>query len=98
VTSRRSILAVAVASVTILSACGASAPPAKELAIEIVDTLDVDDAVKDCMRDEITGFTLTEEQAAGFSDFDDVAKKADGGNETALKIMADFEAALAACN
>lgn len=89
---------MAVASVTILTACGPSAPPAKELAIEIVDTLDVSEAVKDCMRDEITGFALTEEQAAGFSDFDDVAKKADGGNEMALQIMADFEAALAACN
>lgn len=89
---------MAIASVTILSACGASAPPARELAIEMVDTLDVSDAVKDCMRDEINGFTLTEEQAAGFSDFDDVANKADGGNETALQIMADFEATLAACN
>jgi hypothetical protein len=98
VSSPRSILAVAVASVTILSACGASAPPAQELAIEIVDTLDVSDAVKDCMRDEIDGFTLTEEQAAGFSDLDDVAKKAAGGNETAIDIMADFEAALTACN
>jgi hypothetical protein len=98
VTSRRSILAVAISSVVILSACGASAPPAQELAIEMVDTLDVSEAAKDCMRDEITGFTLTEEQAAGFSDFDDVASKADGGNELALKIMADFEAALTACN
>lgn len=89
---------MAISSVVILSACGASAPPAQELAIEMVDTLDVSEAAKDCMRDEITGFTLTEEQAAGFSDFDDVASKADGGNELALKIMADFEAALTACN
>jgi hypothetical protein len=98
VSSRRSIIAVAVASITILSACGASAPPAKELAIEMVDTLKVSETVKVCMRDKITGFSLTEEQAVGFSDFDDVATKADGGNETALKIMADFQAALASCN
>lgn len=96
--SRRSIIALAAASVTVLSACGASAPPAKELATEMVDTLDVSDAVKACMRQEIEDFSLTEEQALGFSDFDDVASKADGGNELALQVMAEFEAVLAACN
>lgn len=96
--SRRSIIALAAASVTVLSACGASAPPAKELATEMVDTLDVSDNVKDCMRQEIDDFSLTEEQAQGFSDFDDVAGKADGGNELALQILGDFQAALAACN
>lgn len=64
----------------------------------MVDTLDVSDAVKDCMRQEIDDFSLTEEQAQGFSDFDDVASKADGGNELALQILGDFQAALAACN
>lgn len=96
--SRRSIIALAAVSVTVLSACGASAPPAKELATEMVDTLEVSDDVKDCMRQEIEGFSLTEEQAQGFSDFDDVASKADGGNELALQILGDFQAALAACN
>lgn len=97
-TSRRSIIALAAASITVLSACGASAPPAKELATEMVATLDVSDEVKACMRQEIEDFSLTEEQAQGFSDFDDVASKADGGNELALQILGNFQAALAACN
>ncbi len=84
-------------SLTVLAACGASAPPARELANEIVDTLDVSDEVKDCMHDVVDGFSLTEEQAQGFSDFDDVAAKAAGGNELAKNILDDFEAALAAC-
>lgn len=95
---RRSIIALAVASITVLSACGASAPPAKELATEMVETLDVDETVKACMRQQIDDFSLTEEQAQGFSDFDDVASKAAGENELALQIMADFQAALASCN
>ncbi len=85
-------------SLTVLSACGASAPPAKELADELIDTLEVSDPVKECMHSVVTDFSLTEEQAQGFSDFDDVAEKAAGGNELARGIIADFEAALTACN
>jgi hypothetical protein len=101
VKSRRSIIAIAAASVTVLSACGASAPPAKELATEMVDSMverdGLSEAAADCMRQEIEDFSLTEEQAQGFSDLDDVASKADGGNELALQILGDFQAALAAC-
>ena len=101
VTSRRSIIAFAAASVTVLSACGASAPPAKELATEMVDTLVTDGQISesegDCMKQVIDDFSLTEEQAQGFSDFDDVASKADGGNELALQIMGDFQDALVSC-
>lgn len=93
---RRSTLLVLAAAV-VLPACGSAAPPAKELATELIATLDVSDAVKDCMYDAVDGFTLTEEQAVGFEDFDDVATKADAGNELALRILADFEASLAAC-
>lgn len=95
--SRRPFFVLAVAAVTLLSACGASAPPAKELANEMVDTLDVSDTVKDCMHREIDEFSLTEEQATGFTDFDDVASKASEGNELALQIMGDFQSALATC-
>jgi hypothetical protein len=102
VTPRRSIIAAAVAFPLLLSACGASAPPAKELAGEMVDTMvtngDVTEAVAACMQEEIDDFGLTEEQAVGFSDFDDVASKAAEGNELALQIMGDFQAALASCN
>lgn len=95
---RRVLVAAAALSLTVLTACGASAPPAKELADEMIDTLDVSDDVKACMHQAVADFALTEQQAQGFEDFDDVATKADGGNELALQIMADFEASLAACN
>lgn len=84
-----------------LSACGASAPPARELAHEMIDSLDpaeVDDTVKACMHAKVDDFGLTEEQAQGFEDLDDVADKAAGGNELAINIITDFQAALASCN
>lgn len=95
-----------------LSACGASAPPARELATEMVDTLDVSDAVKDCMRDEVAEFSVGGEGQA-FSSLDDVADTADSAldrraknpdagfsddEQLAVDIMAEFQAALAACN
>jgi hypothetical protein len=98
VSHRRVLVTAAALSLTVLTACGASAPPAKELADEMIDTLDVSDDVKACMHQAVADFALTEQQAQGFEDFDDVATKADGGNELALQIMADFEASLAACN
>ena len=91
------IVTIVALSLSVLAACGASAPPARELANEIVDTLEVSDEVKDCMHDAVDGFSLPEEQAQGFSDFDDVADKAAGGNELAKNILDDFQVALAAC-
>ena len=41
----------------VLTACGASAPPPAELANELVDTLDVSDAVKDCMHERLGEYT-----------------------------------------
>ncbi len=87
----------------VLSACSASAPPAEELANEIIDTLEVDgvpvsDEVKACMHKEVDDFALTEQEAQGFSNLSDVAKKADAGNEQAKQIMQRFEDALASCN
>lgn len=86
------------AGTLVLTACGNLAPPAKELADEMVDTLDVPDSVKACMKDEIAGFELTESEATGFTDFDDVATKAADGQEQAKQIMQRFEDTLAACN
>ena len=98
----RSLLA-GVALISVLTACGAAAPPAKELADEMIDTLEVDgvpvsDAVKACMHEEVADFTLTEQEATGFENLDDVAQKADEGNEQAKQIMQRFEDALASCN
>jgi hypothetical protein len=81
-----------------LTGCTDSAPPAAELADEMIDTLDVSDAVKDCMKAEVEGFALSEDEATGFKDLDDVAKKADEGQEQAKQIIARFQEALASCN
>jgi hypothetical protein len=98
VSPRRSFLPLVVVAVSVLTACGASAPPAKELADEVIETLDVSPEVKACMHAKVAEFGLTDEQATGFTDLDDVAAKADGGNELAIGIMADFQASLASCN
>jgi len=90
-------MSLASLSLVLLTACGTSPPPAEELAFEVIDTLDVDESVKACMRDEVTGFSLTDEQAQGFENLDDVAAKAADGNELAQNIIAAFEASLAAC-
>lgn len=99
--NRRSIVAVAALSVGLLTACGASAPPGKELAVEMIESLDEDDGITDdqkaCMVDQVDAFALSEEDAQGFDDFDDVAAKAAEGNERAVQIMNDFQAALASC-
>ena len=94
---QRQLLAVAVLSLGFLTACGTSPPPARELAIEMIDTLDVSEDVKACMRDEVEAFRLSDEDAQGFQDFDDVANKAAEGQERAIQIMNDFQAALASC-
>jgi hypothetical protein len=94
----RRLSALAVAATVVLAACGQSAPPARELALEMVDTLDVSDEVKVCMRDRVERFSLSEQDAQSFSDFQDVAQKANEGNERALQILSDFENTLASCN
>ena len=66
--------------------------------IDSLDPAEVSDTVKACMHAEVDDFGLTEEQAQGFEDLDDVADKAAGGNELAINIITDFQAALASCN
>ena len=107
---KRQLLAVPalVVSLGVLTACGASAPPAKELADELIDTMEFGldpetqaaeiESIRGCMHDEVADFGLSESDAQGFEDFDDVAAKAADGQERALQIMADFEQSLAACN
>ena len=89
--------------VIVMSACSASAPPAAELANELIDTLEengvpLSDDVKACMHAKVDDFALTEEESTGFKDLSDVADKAADGNEQAKLIMARFQAELAACN
>ncbi len=83
-------------SLVVLTACGASAPPGKELAVELIDTLDVSEPVKECMREAVADFEV--DPSSGFSDFDDLAAKAADEQPQAVALMDEFEAALAACN
>ena len=97
--SRRAFLPLAVVALSVLTACGASAPPAKELADELIDTLtELPPEVRNCMHDKVANFGLTESEAQSFKDFDDVAEKAAAGNEQARLIIGQFESALATCN
>lgn len=98
--NRRRVTLLVALSLSALAACGNPAPPAKELAVEMIDTLNESENsenVKACMRQRVEEFTLTPEEATGFEDFDDVAAKADGGNVLAQQVIARFESQLAAC-
>lgn len=95
-------------SLSVLTACGASAPPADELADELIDTMefgldparDADriEEIRSCMRQALADFELSEAEAQGFQNLDDVAQKAADGQELAQQILDRFEAELAACN
>lgn len=58
---------------------------------------EITDEQQACMIEEVESFSLSEEDAQGFDDFDDVAAKAADGQERAVQIMNDFQAALASC-
>lgn len=85
----RSVLAAVIVSTGVLAACGASAPPANELAIEVIDSLDVIDAVKECMRAKVDTFAGDE--------LDQIAAAAEDGNAEGLAAIAAFQAALEDC-
>lgn len=82
-------LAVAALAGAALTACSASPPPAGELAIEVIDTLDVPEDVKQCMRDEVAEF--------GEATLDEMAGLAADGDSRGLERMEEFQAALASC-
>lgn len=79
-----------------LAACGASAPPANELAIEVIDSLDgVSEAEKACMRAEVDKYEGEElDEFAALAD--EYARGKTTDTSGAVEIDA-FEAALAAC-
>lgn len=90
----RRVVALAALATAALTACGVSAPPPAELANEIIDTLDVSDSVKDCMRVALAEYTD-----------DDLNAITDGLNSENTETKAEAEAALvqferdlAACN
>jgi hypothetical protein len=90
VKSRRTLRAVAVALVALvgLSAC-ASTPSAKRIALDSVETLDVAEPVKVCMRDAIEEYDQEQLQQ--------IAELADAGNSEGIAELARFEASLRSC-
>ena len=105
--SPRSLIALGVVSLGLLSACGVSPPPARVLALEAIETardsqgIDLTEAVKVCMRDAVNNFTLTESQAGIFDDFDAASNAAadiqHSQNAVGEAVMARFKANLSAC-
>lgn len=91
-------------SVSLLSACGSSNPPAAEIAEEVVDAQDLPDSVKACMHDVIDNFTLTDAEKASNvgTNLDEVSEKADSGSKEekakAQAIIDRLQSDLTACN
>jgi hypothetical protein len=96
---RRSALVAIVVSSGILTACGTSPPPAGEFANEMIDTLQVEPAVRACMHQKANSFTIP--VAYDFKDLDEVAKAADNlessANDDAVAVLKLFEQSLASC-
>lgn len=87
--SRARLLVAAAVGGVALTACSTSPPPASELAIEVIDTLDVSEDVKQCMRDEVADF--------GDEALQEMADLAANGDTRGVAGMEEFEAALAGC-
>lgn len=91
--NRRSLVAVVALAGVGLTACGASAPPAKELAVEVIDSMVADgtitDAEGECMRDKVAEYEGEM--------LDDIAERAAGNDATGLEELGQFQADLAAC-
>jgi hypothetical protein len=89
----RTVAVLAVLAAGVLTACGASAPPAKELAIEVIDSMEQREEITAeaaiCMRAEVEKFEG--------ETLDDIAALADAGDTRGLEALAEFEAALTAC-
>jgi len=91
--NRRRLVALVALAAAGLTACGASAPPAHELAIEVIDSMEargeINPNAAQCMRDAVDEY-----------DEDDLAQIADnaaGGSTDALEQLDRFEADLALC-
>ncbi|MGH9133192.1 MAG: hypothetical protein ACRDZZ_04590 [Ilumatobacteraceae bacterium] len=85
----RSVLVV-LAAIGCLAACN-STPSARRVALDVIDTLDVGEQVKECMREKV--------EAMSKDDVDDFAKGAneDPPDPEAQAALDQFEADLAAC-
>lgn len=89
----RRVVALAVLATAVLTACGASAPPPAELANEMVDTLDVSAAVKDCMHERLEAYTDSELEAM----LDGLESENTETQTESEDALADFERDLRSC-
>ncbi len=89
--STRSFAVAVILASGVLTACGASAPPAPELALEVIETLDVSESVKDCMREKVAAFDVADFEAIKNAADDNVAAED-------IEALNKFEAALASCS
>lgn len=85
----RTVVVVVALALGSMSAC-TSIPSAQRVALDAVETLDVDESVKQCMRDIINDYTEDELQEIG-----DLAVE---GNADAVTQLGFFEGRLAACS
>ena len=85
----------AIASLALVGAFGVAgcqnAPSAERVALEVVETLDVDEAVKACMRDKIENDYTTEE-------LEEIGEAAAEEQAQGLEALQRFEDDLASCN
>jgi hypothetical protein len=82
------VIAVALSVALGASAC-ASTPSAYRIALDVVETLDLDENVKTCMREAIEAYEP--------DDLQKIAELADAGNSDGIADLARFEASLRSC-
>lgn len=82
------LIVLALSLVLGLSAC-ASTPSAYRIALDVVETLDLDENVKTCMREAIESYDP--------DDLQQIAELAEAGNSDGVADLARFEASLRSC-
>jgi hypothetical protein len=82
------LIVVALSLALGLSAC-ASTPSAYRIALDVVETLDLDENVKTCMREAIEAYEP--------DDLQQITELADAGNPDGIADLARFEASLRSC-
>jgi hypothetical protein len=79
---------LAVAAVAALTGC-MSTPSAKRVALDMIETLDISEAARDCMTEKVEGYSEEE--------LDDIAGLAVDGNPQGTQQLQQFENDLATC-
>lgn len=91
--TRRSLAALVAFAAAGLTACGASAPPAEELAIEVIDSMlergEITEATAECMTERVGEYEDDE--------LDRIVENADAQDDAALEQLDQFQADLEAC-